>query len=68
MKRIIVVNTAAFVNTLVKVTFVNIQRDVKETTVVVRTQYYVCLRYLMHNEELWNNFKSLQTSSICFAM
>lgn len=55
VKRIIPVKTAAFVDTLVEVTFVNVQRDGKETAVVVRTQNMMCLRYLMYSETLLNN-------------
>lgn len=46
VKRTIPVKMAAIVDTLVEVTFVNVKRDGKETTVVVRTQYFM---YFMNN-------------------
>lgn len=52
VKRTIPVKTAAFVDPLVEVTFVNVKRDGKETTVVVRTQY---IMYFMNNEGLLKN-------------
>lgn len=56
VKRTIPVKTAAFVDTLVEVTFVNVKRDGKETTVVVRTQYFM---YFMNNEGLLKNHYKL---------
>lgn len=56
MKRTIPVKTAAFVDPLVEVTFVNVKRDRKETTVVVRTQY---IMYFMNNEGLLKNLYKL---------
>lgn len=56
MKRTIPVKTAAFVDPLVEVTFVNVKRDGKETTVVVRTQY---IMYFMNNEGLLKNLYKL---------